>query len=76
MQLIEIEDSDAIVTPVVIEFLCGARDKQELSSVRAFLRQFDVVDRRKITRRGLARGTSVSRSECPATASPAISAIA
>jgi predicted nucleic acid-binding protein len=37
------------LTPVVIEFLCGARDRHELDLYRAYLEQFEVVDRGIVT---------------------------
>jgi predicted nucleic acid-binding protein len=42
--LIKIEDSNAIVTPVLLEFLCGVRDKREMILVRAFLSAFRCLD--------------------------------
>jgi predicted nucleic acid-binding protein len=47
-RLIELEDSNAIVTPVLVEFLCGVTDKTEMKLSRAFLRAFDPIDRGKI----------------------------
>jgi predicted nucleic acid-binding protein len=50
-QLIEIERSDAIVTPVLIEFLCGVGDKREMILARAFLRPFKAIDDRRTLKR-------------------------
>jgi predicted nucleic acid-binding protein len=46
--LIELDGTPAILTPVVIEFLCGAMSPHELELSRAFLDQFDVIDRGEI----------------------------
>lgn len=43
-QLIKIEQSDATVTPVLLEFLCGIGDRQEMMLARAFLKQFKAID--------------------------------
>jgi len=43
--LIKIEQSDATVTPVLLEFLCGIGDKQEMMLARAFLNQKRWVER-------------------------------
>jgi predicted nucleic acid-binding protein len=45
--LIEIEDTNAIVTPVRIEFLCGVRDQWELGLARAYLKPFHSIDKGK-----------------------------
>jgi predicted nucleic acid-binding protein len=37
-------DSDAIVTPVEVEYLCGQRTGDELRLARAYLSAFDVID--------------------------------
>jgi predicted nucleic acid-binding protein len=47
--LISLVGTSAILKPVVIEFLCGARDGHELELSRAFLEQFVVVDRGNVT---------------------------
>ncbi len=39
---------NAIVTPVVVEFVAGARKSRELELFRAFLACFDVIDRGQI----------------------------
>ncbi len=49
-RLIELAGTPKTVTPVVIEFLCGARDGHELSLSRAFLNEFEIVDRGAILR--------------------------
>ena len=46
--LIERHGTAAIVTPVVIEFLGGTRDKNELTLARTFLHEFRVVDEGRI----------------------------
>jgi predicted nucleic acid-binding protein len=46
-RLIEIEDTNAIVTPVLLEFLCGVRDQAELALARAYLKPFQSVDKGK-----------------------------
>jgi predicted nucleic acid-binding protein len=45
--LIEIEDTNAIVTPVRLEFVCGVRDQWELSLARAYLKPFQSIDKGK-----------------------------
>ncbi len=45
--LIEIEDTNAIVTPVRLEYLCGVRDQWELGLARAYLRPFQSIDKGK-----------------------------
>lgn len=47
--LIELRQTQLIVTPVVIEFLAGARDGRELSLHRAFLDEFHIADEGHIT---------------------------
>jgi predicted nucleic acid-binding protein len=46
-RLIEIEDTNAIVTPVLLEYLCGVRDQSELGLARAYLKPFQSVDEGK-----------------------------
>jgi predicted nucleic acid-binding protein len=46
-RLIEIEDTNAIVTPVMLEYLCGVRDQLELGRARAYLKPFHSVDKGK-----------------------------
>src|ERR1017187_2949364 len=46
-RLIEIEDTNAIATPVLLEYLCGVRDQLELGLARAYLKPFRSVDKGK-----------------------------
>jgi predicted nucleic acid-binding protein len=46
-RLIEIEETNAIVTPVLLEYLCGVRDQLELGLARAYLKPFRSVDKGK-----------------------------
>ena len=46
--LIAVEQTDAIVSPVLIEFAGGIRDAHEMKLVRTFLEPFTVVDRGRI----------------------------
>ncbi len=50
-QLIGIEQSDATVTPVLLEFLCGIGDKREMILARAFLKLFKAIDDRRTLQR-------------------------
>ena len=43
-ELIEIRRSNAIVSPVAIEFLSGSRNRDELKLYRAFIGEFEIVD--------------------------------
>jgi predicted nucleic acid-binding protein len=43
-ELIRLDGTNAVLTPVVIEFLCGARDQLELTLYRAFLDRLEVID--------------------------------
>ena len=43
-ELIQIEETDAIVSPVAIEVLCGARDAHELRLSLAFIEGFRLAD--------------------------------
>src|SRR5437868_4981911 len=43
-------DSDAIVTPILIEFMAGATNRMELAWYRAFIRCFQVIDSQSILR--------------------------
>jgi predicted nucleic acid-binding protein len=45
--LIEIEETNAIVTPVRVEYLCGVRDQWELGLARAYLKPFQSIDQGK-----------------------------
>jgi predicted nucleic acid-binding protein len=48
-ELIAIEETDAIVTPVAIEVICGVRTAQELRLTRAFLDELRVLDGGDVT---------------------------
>jgi len=50
-QLIKIEQSDATVTPVLLEFFCGIGDKREMILARAFLKLFKAIDDRRTLKR-------------------------
>jgi predicted nucleic acid-binding protein len=43
-ELIQIEETDAIVSPVALEMLCGARDAHELRLSVAFIEEFRLAD--------------------------------
>jgi predicted nucleic acid-binding protein len=43
-ELIDLERTHAIVSPVYLEFVCGARVRSELTLADAFLSSFDVKD--------------------------------
>jgi predicted nucleic acid-binding protein len=47
--LTEIEEPDAVVTPVVLEIICGVRNARELRLTRAYLEEFRIVDGGKVT---------------------------
>jgi predicted nucleic acid-binding protein len=47
--LAELAGTSAILTPVAIEFICGAKSSHELELYRAFLERFDVIDRGSVT---------------------------
>jgi predicted nucleic acid-binding protein len=49
-RLIDLQKTSNVATPVVIEFLAGARTAHELSLFRAYLEQFDIIDRGEILR--------------------------
>jgi predicted nucleic acid-binding protein len=46
--MIELEGTRAIVTPVRIEFICGAQSSTELELYEFFLEAFDVIDEGRI----------------------------
>ncbi|HEV3167934.1 MAG TPA: PIN domain-containing protein [Isosphaeraceae bacterium] len=48
-RLIDNERTDAIVTPVYLEFVCGTGDQSELLLERAYLKAFMIVDKGKIS---------------------------
>lgn len=41
--------NDAILTPIYIEFIAGTRSSNELDLARAFLGEFDRIDKGEIT---------------------------
>ena len=47
-ELIASRQTDAIVSPVELEFLCGVIDRHELALAEAFLRSFRVIDAHRI----------------------------
>ena len=47
-RLIAIEQTNWILSPIRIEFLCGARDGNEFKLYSAYLEPFEVFDRRNI----------------------------
>src|SRR3989442_1025024 len=47
-ELIELRQTDIIVTPVVIEFLAGTRSGHELKMARAYLAEFRVADEGRV----------------------------
>jgi len=47
-KLIELEKTHWILSPIKIEFLCGARDSNEFNLYSAYLEAFEVLDKRKI----------------------------
>lgn len=48
-ELIAIEECDAIVTPVALEMICGARTNHEVRLSQAFLDVFRLIDGGKVT---------------------------
>lgn len=49
-ELIELHGTNFILSPVLIEFLAGARTTQELELFKAYLEAFDVLDKGNIPR--------------------------
>lgn len=49
-ELIEMEDTNLILSPVLIEFLCGAGSSQECELFNAYLKPFEVLDDGKVPR--------------------------
>jgi predicted nucleic acid-binding protein len=47
-ELIELYETDAIVTPVFIEMIAGVTDRHELGPTRAFLEEFRRIDEGRI----------------------------
>lgn len=48
-ELIQLYSTNATVTPVKLEFLAGSRSRTELTLMEAFLSEFTVIDKGKIT---------------------------
>ncbi len=48
-KLIQVHQTDAIVTPVYIEFVCGVTNRHEMELSRAYLKPFRVIDEGVIT---------------------------
>jgi predicted nucleic acid-binding protein len=42
--LIRLRQTDAIVTPVALEVICGTQGRHELRLVRAYLEMFQIID--------------------------------
>lgn len=59
-RLMELDGTSAVLTPIVIEFLCGARDGHELDLYRAFLSQFEVVDLGNVTQADLQKAQEIA----------------
>jgi predicted nucleic acid-binding protein len=49
-ELVEVQGTNSIVSPVLVEFLAGTRDSHELVLSRAFLEPFEVLDKGEIPR--------------------------
>jgi predicted nucleic acid-binding protein len=47
-RLIDVERTSAVVTPVVVEFLCGISQQSELNLARSYLKPFQVIDNGKM----------------------------
>jgi predicted nucleic acid-binding protein len=43
-ELIELQGTDAILTPIYIEYVCGQGDENWMKLARAYLDEFDIVD--------------------------------
>jgi predicted nucleic acid-binding protein len=43
-ELVELERTNSIVSPVYLEFVCGARSQKDLIAAEAFLSSFDIRD--------------------------------
>jgi predicted nucleic acid-binding protein len=50
-QLIDFQETKWILSPIRIEFLCGARDRHEFQLYAAYLEQFEVLDQKNIPAR-------------------------
>jgi predicted nucleic acid-binding protein len=46
--LIQLEETHWILSPIKIEFLCGARDSKEATLYCAYLEPFEILDKRRI----------------------------
>jgi predicted nucleic acid-binding protein len=49
-ELVEIQGTNSIVSPVLVEFLSGTRDSNELELSQVFLETFEVLDKGEIPR--------------------------
>ena len=49
-ELVEVQGTNLIASPVLIEFLAGTRDSSELELFKAFLEPFEVLDKGEIPR--------------------------
>lgn len=59
-ELIELYGTNAIVTPVYVEFICWAHNSHELELFRAFLGEFARIDDGQITRADWSAATSLA----------------
>lgn len=59
--LIDVYRCDTIVSPVYVEFICGARTSEELALFEAYLSAFDVVDQWKMTETDMAEAARIAR---------------
>jgi predicted nucleic acid-binding protein len=48
--LIETQGTNAILTPIYIEFVCGVTNRHEMNLAHAYLDQFEIIDQGDITR--------------------------
>jgi predicted nucleic acid-binding protein len=48
-EVIDFQESDAVVTPVALEVICGARSAHELRLTKAYLDEFRLIDGGKVT---------------------------
>jgi predicted nucleic acid-binding protein len=47
-RLIELQDTNAILSPIYVEYLCGPQGAGEVENARAYLDEFEIVDHGKI----------------------------
>jgi len=47
-ELIKLHGTDAIITPIYIEYVCGQGDEQWMKPARAYLGEFEIVDAGRI----------------------------